>query len=114
MGKKSQSRRTDTIIGGATCFKGTITSSENIRIDGKHEGELTTQRDLVISESGAVKGIVHAENLLIAGSLQGETMITCKLKLLSSGKFQGEAEMVTLIIDEGACFQGECRQKGKK
>ena len=112
--KMSQNQRAETIIGDATSFKGTIISKVNIRIDGKHEGELTTQRDLVISESGQVKGIVQADNILLGGSLEGELKSTHKLMLLPSASFQGKAEMVTLIIEEGARFQGECQQKEKE
>ena len=112
--KMSQNQRNETIIGDATSFKGTIVSKENIRIDGKHEGELTTQRDLVISESGQVRGVVQAENIVLGGALEGELKSTHKLMLLASARFQGKAEMLTLIIEEGACFQGECRQKEKE
>ncbi|NLW55990.1 MAG: polymer-forming cytoskeletal protein [Firmicutes bacterium] len=114
MRKKGQNQKTDTIIGDATSFKGTIISNENIRIDGKHEGELTTQRDLVISESGQVKGVVQAANILLGGSLEGEMKSAHKVMLLASASFQGKAEMLTLIIEEGAFFQGECRQKEKR
>ena len=34
--------------------------------------------------------------------------------LLASASFQGKAEMLTLIIEEGAFFQGECRQKERE
>ena len=106
--------RTDTVIGGATSFQGTIISTENIRIDGKHEGEISKERDLLISETGELKGKVKAENLLIAGSVQGEMSISGKLKIVSTGQFQGEAVMSILIIEEGAGFQGQCQQTEKK
>ena len=112
-GKKINSK-TDTVIGGLTIFQGTITSTENIRVDGKHDGEISTQGDLYISETGEVKGKVKAENLLIAGLVQGEMAISGKLKILSTGQFQGEAVMSILIIEEGASFQGECQQTDKK
>lgn len=102
-----------TIIGKATTFRGTIGSTENIQIDGKHQGEIVTKGNLYISESGEVEGKVQADNLLLAGVLHGETKVNGKMEILSTGKFQGEAEMSIFVVEEGARFQGECRQNKK-
>ena len=80
-----------TIIGKATTFRGTIGSAENIQIDGKQIGEITTRGNLYISETGEVEGKAQANNLLIAGVLQGETKVNGKMEILATGKFQGEA-----------------------
>jgi cytoskeletal protein CcmA (bactofilin family) len=40
--------------------------------------------------------------------------ISGKLKIVSTGQFQGEAVMSILIIEEGAGFQGQCQQTEKK
>ena len=102
-----------TIIGKATTFRGTIDSTENIQIDGKQEGEIITKGNLIISETGEVEGKTQAGNLLLAGVLQGETKVSGKMEILATGKFQGEAEMAIFIVEEGAGFQGECRQNIK-
>lgn len=110
MGEKRGKNLIQTVIGKATTFVGTIDSMENIQIDGKQEGEITTKANLVISETGDVQGKIHAENLLLAGSLRGETVVNRKLKILATGRFQGQAEMAILVVEEGAGFEGECRQ----
>ncbi len=104
----------ETIIGKETKFFGLIESTENIRIDGKHDGELSTKGDLLISETGEVQGRFKVRNLLIAGAVQGETDINGKLKILSTGNFRGEATMSILEINEGAGFQGKCQQNKAK
>ena len=102
-----------TMIGKATSFRGTISSEENIQIDGKQEGEITTKGNLIITETGEVHGKVEAENLFIAGFMQGETKIDRKLEVFATGNFQGEAEMAIFIVEEGAGFYGVCRQNKK-
>lgn len=99
-----------TIIGKATSFQGTIGSEENILIEGKQKGEIITEGDLYISETGEVEGKTQANNLLLAGVLYGETKVSGKMEILATGKFQGEAEMSIFVVEEGAGFQGECRQ----
>ncbi|HEY8345612.1 MAG TPA: polymer-forming cytoskeletal protein [Bacillota bacterium] len=113
MEEKISKSQIQTLIGKATTFIGTIDSLENIQIDGKQEGELRTKGNLVISESGEAQGKIHAENLLLAGALQGETVVNRKMEILATGNFQGQAEMAILVVEEGARFEGECQQKQK-
>ncbi|NLM37740.1 MAG: polymer-forming cytoskeletal protein [Firmicutes bacterium] len=102
-----------TIIGKATSFRGTIGSTENIQIDGKHQGELVTKGNLYVSETGEVEGKAQADNLLLAGVFHGEAKVNGKLEIITTGKFQGEAEMSIFVVEEGARFQGDCRQNKK-
>lgn len=113
MEEKRGKGQIQTLIGKATTFRGTINSTENIQIDGKQEGEIVTKGNLIISETGEVQGKAQAENLLIAGALSGETTVIRKMEILATGSFQGEAEMAIFIVEEGAGFQGECRQNKK-
>ncbi|HEY8391506.1 MAG TPA: polymer-forming cytoskeletal protein [Capillibacterium sp.] len=113
MEEKMGKSQIQTLIGQATTFVGTIDSGENIQIDGKQEGEIRTKGNLIISQTGAVQGKIAAENLLLAGTLQGETVVNRKFEILSTGKYQGQAEMAILVVEEGAGFEGECRQKQK-
>ena len=98
MEEKRGNRQIQTVIGKETSFQGTISSTENIQIDGKQEGEITTKGTIIISENG--EG-------------QGEAKITRKLEIFATGKFQGEAEMAIFIVEEGAGFHGTCQQNKK-
>ena len=113
MEEKRGNKQIQTVIGKETSFQGTISSTENIQIDGKQEGEITTKGTIIISETGEGQGTVHADNLFIAGALQGEAKITRKLEIFATGKFQGEAEMAIFIVEEGAGFHGTCQQNKK-
>jgi len=97
-----------TIIGKETSFKGNITSQGTIRIDGQHEGELTTDGDLVVGESGKLTSLVKVRSALIAGSVKGNIEASDKLELLPSAKVYGDIKVGTLTIGEGAVFRGAC------
>lgn len=97
-----------TIIGSETSFKGNITSQGTIRIDGQHEGELTTACDLVVGESGSLETQVKARSALIAGTVKGNIEVSDKLELLSTAKVYGDIKVGTLTINEGAVFRGVC------
>lgn len=97
-----------TIIGKETIFRGNITSQGTIRIDGQHEGELTTDGDLVVGESGKLTSQVKVRSALIAGIVKGNIEALDKLELLPSAKVYGDIKVGTLTIGEGAEFRGVC------
>ena len=113
MDRKKGNNQIQTLIGKGTTFQGTIISSENMQIDGKQVGEITTKGNLIITESGEVRGKGQAENLLLAGVLDGESKVNRTMKILATGNFEGQAEMAIFMVEEGAGFQGECRQNKK-
>jgi cytoskeletal protein CcmA (bactofilin family) len=65
---------------------------------------------LIIGESGNVQGKVGAKNVTIAGQLNGEIEARGKLELLPTANVQGDAQMMFLVVEEGASFQGQCEQ----
>jgi len=102
--------KVDTIIGKDTNFQGTIKANSTLRIDGKVSGEVECQGDIVVGESGIVEASLKANNLLVAGAIKGNVNISGKLELASTGKLEGDIlSTSSLIIDDGALFQGSCQ-----
>ena len=103
--------KVDTIIGKDTNFKGNIKASGTLRIDGKvEEGEIDCQGDVIVGESGFVAASLKAKNLLVAGVIKGNVNISGKLEIASTGKLEGDIlSTSSLIIDDGALFQGSCQ-----
>lgn len=67
--QEANNRRIDTVIGKDTVFVGNIESAGTIRVDGKIEGEVITEGDLIIGEFGAIQGKISAKMLLLRDSL---------------------------------------------
>lgn len=110
-GKNAKIEKVDTIIGDGTAFVGTIKATGIVRIDGKMEGELQTQGDIVIGEKGEVAGTVKGRNITVAGRVIGNIEADDKLHLLSSGMIDGDIEIKTLVVDEGGHYLGGCVMK---
>ncbi|MGE5549123.1 MAG: bactofilin family protein [Bacteroidota bacterium] len=107
-GKDTNSKRIDTVIGKDTTVRGTVEAEGTIRVDGRFEGDISTAGDLIVGESGFVQGTVVAKNVSIAGQLHGKVEARGRLELLPSANVQGEIKMVLLVVEEGACLQGNC------
>ncbi|GBG56757.1 hypothetical protein SPFL3102_02517 [Sporomusaceae bacterium FL31] len=96
----------ETIIGKDTQLKGSVKAQGTIRIDGEFEGDIDSEQDIIIGESGHVTAKINARNVLISGVLQGNVNATGRLELMSSGKLYGDIKANALIIGEGAVFKG--------
>ncbi|NLC77513.1 MAG: polymer-forming cytoskeletal protein [Clostridia bacterium] len=101
----------DTVIGAGTVFQGTIHANGTIRIDGGLKGDVITKGDIIVGDSGKIEGNLEARNILIAGQIQGNVGTTGKLEVAASGRIMGDLTVGSLVIDDGAVFQGHCRME---
>jgi len=102
-----------TIISQNTSVKGSVNTSSSLRIDWEFEGEVITTSDLIVGESARIKVTVAANNAVIAGTVAGNMTVVDNLELLSSAKVTGDIKVGSLIIDDGAVFEGNCEMKNE-
>jgi len=101
----------ETIVGKGTCLKGVITAKGSIRIDGQLDGELEAEGDVVVGPTGILKANIKARKATLAGSVHGNVNVNDKLELLPTAKLVGDVNVGSIIIGEGALFQGACEMK---
>lgn len=107
-GSKNQSPTLNMISEGTT-LTGKITTQNDIRIAGNVDGEIDSKGKLIITSTGLVKGGFQAQDADIAGKIEGEIRVSNKLSLRQSAKIKGDIYTKTLIVEEGAEMNGECR-----
>lgn len=98
----------DTIVSSDIVFVGDITSGGSIRYEGNLKGNITISGNLIVGRNALITGTIKAANIHIIGTVEGN--VKCEqLKILSTGKITGDAEVQSIIIDEGATFIGNCK-----
>lgn len=105
--------KVNTVIGKDTHFKGTIRTKGLTRIDGEMEGDVITQGDVVIGETGKVALDLKAKNVTVAGRFEGTLEAEGKLEIRSTGIIIGNVKTNGLLVDEGAIFSGNMEMKRK-
>lgn len=70
------------------------------------EGQCNVQGTLIISETGRVKGEIHAERLIVNGIVEGECHAP-HMQVLGKGKVNGKVRSNDLCIEPGGKFIGE-------
>jgi cytoskeletal protein CcmA (bactofilin family) len=103
--------KVNTVIGKDTYFKGSLKAKGLIRIDGGMEGDVETQGDVVIGESGRVAIELKARSVAVAGRFEGTMDVGGKLEIRSSGVVIGTVKTNGLLVDDGAVFSGNVEMK---
>ena len=100
----------EVLIGKNTAINGNININGCTRIDGVIDGTLAVDSDLFIGETGVIRATVYAQNAHISGTVTGNIVCRGRLELLSTAKINGDIKCGTLIIAEGAEFNGKCEK----
>ena len=103
----------DTVIGKETSINGTIEAKGILRVDGKITGQLNTNGDIIVAESGLIEADVKARSLSIAGTVRGNVEATGILEIEPTGKLYGDISVAKLSIGDGAVFQGACKMRSQ-
>jgi len=96
------------IISADLTITGNLHSDGDIQIDGQVTGDVLS-RSLTIGQGAKVKGTVRADEVKIAGNLEGEVH-AANISISSSARVTGDLLHKSLSIDSGAYIDGLCRR----
>jgi cytoskeletal protein CcmA (bactofilin family) len=96
------------IVDGAE-IRGDISVVTSIRIDGLVHGNISCAAKLVLGETGKIVGNVICQNAEVEGLVEGELQIQDRLVLKSTAKIYGNIITQSIVIEEGAIFDGVCK-----
>lgn len=108
----AQSTRSETgeeviaFVGKGVEFKGTITYSGTVRIDGFLDGEIHTDGVLLVGEEAVITAKVTAGTIVCKGKITGDIHAKEKIKLRAPAVINGGVKTPMLSIDEGVLFNG--------
>lgn len=106
--------RVEMLLGSGALFRGSIVSSGVVRIEGKVEGDITHNGELMIGEPAHVTATIKAGSVTIAGEVRGNVECEGRLELTSTGRLYGDIKVGQLVVQEGAVFQGNSNMRGKE
>lgn len=88
-------------------FDGTYNSTRDLRVEGQVKGTISCRGTLFVAQGASVNATVEAENISVAGELEGTITCRGRLQLLPSGRAKGTIHTQTLVIHEGAFYEGD-------
>jgi cytoskeletal protein CcmA (bactofilin family) len=99
----------ETVLGDGASIDGSIRSERSIRIQGAIQGEIESKQRVVVEEAAKVQARIVAEHVTVLGEVNGSIQCTGRLEIASSARVTGEVTAGTLVIQEGAFFEGNLK-----
>jgi cytoskeletal protein CcmA (bactofilin family) len=103
---------TASLVDRHSAFDGTFRSQRDLRVEGELKGNVTCEGTLFVSEGATIDAIVEAEHITVAGDLTGEIRCRGRLQILPSGKVRANVATGSLVIQEGAIYEGQLEMAG--
>jgi cytoskeletal protein CcmA (bactofilin family) len=103
---------TASLVDRHSAFDGTFRSQRDLRVEGELKGNVTCEGTLFVSEGATIAAIVEAEHITVAGELTGEIRCRGRLQILPSGKVRANVATGSLVIQEGAIYEGQLEMAG--
>ncbi len=87
-------------------FKGTISYSGTVRIDGLLDGEIHTDGTLLVGEEAVLTAKVSAGTIVCMGKITGDVVAKEKIKLLAPAVLNGGVKTPMISVEDGVLFNG--------
>ncbi len=98
--------RITSVLGDGTTWKGRLSGSGGVRIEGAFEGEIALNGMLVVGATGRVTcEHLQAHTVIVAGAVRGD-ITAQKVEIRSTGRVWGDVVTVSFSTEEGAFLRG--------
>ena len=98
---------TMTTIGESTVIKGELSADEDLVIEGRVEGKITSKRCvLTVGEHGSVEAAIVAHAVVVAGKVRGDILATKRVEFRDTCSVEGDIAAPAVVIALGAQFRG--------
>lgn len=95
-------------VDAGTVFRGELEFETTFRVEGKVEGTIVSNGTLVVGEGGVVEGEVRVAQVFVSGTVRGSVHASRRIQLCKDGKAFADLETPSLVIEDGAIFDGRC------
>src|SRR6188474_984277 len=97
-------------VGGGTDVTGEANFKAMMRVDGTLSGRVSsTSGTLIVGANGKVDANIEVAVAVIHGTINGDIIATQRLELGRAAKVNGNIQTPSLIIEQGAIFEGSCK-----
>jgi cytoskeletal protein CcmA (bactofilin family) len=103
--------RVTSVLGPGIVWKGDLSGSGGVRIEGAFEGEIALRGLLVIGATGRVTcPHLRANVVIVAGAVRGNITAE-KVEIRSTGRVWGDVVTAAFATEEGAFLRGQIRME---
>ena len=89
-------------------FEGKISFDGTVQINGDFSGEIVSEGTLVVGQDANIQGNVFVNTLVCYGTVRGKVEAKNRIEIHLPSVVTANIITKTLLIEEGAVFQGQC------
>jgi cytoskeletal protein CcmA (bactofilin family) len=98
-----------TFIAASTTIVGTITGQGPYVFCGTVEGDCDINGPLTLADGGHWKGTLKANDVVIAGVVEGDVIARQRVEILGTARVTGSLSGNSIAVAEGAVIEGEIK-----
>lgn len=110
--EESPARGSDELIifmGKGVEITGSIRFKGSGRLDGKVEGKVNVDGTLILGEGAMVSSEIEGDTIIVGGTVKGKILARQKVQLLKTSVVDCDITTPSLIIEDGAQFNGSAK-----
>ena len=102
-------------VGSGTVVTGESSFKSMLRVDGRFSGRITSSSGtLIVGAGGQVDANIEVSVCTIHGVLNGDIIAGQRIELGRAAKLNGNIQTPSLVIEQGAVFEGSCKMVQSK
>jgi cytoskeletal protein CcmA (bactofilin family) len=102
-------------VGNGTSLTGEASFKGMLRVDGHLSGQVKSEGGtLIVGNNGQVDADIEVAVATIHGTVNGDINASQRLELGRAAKVNGNIQTPSLVIEQGAVFEGSCRMVQQK
>ena len=97
-------------VGSGTVITGESTFKSMLRVDGRFSGRIASSSGtLIVGAGGQVDANIEVSVATIHGVVNGDIIAGQRIELGRAAKLNGNIQTPSLVIEQGAVFEGSCK-----
>ncbi len=102
-------------VGSGTVITGEASFKSMLRVDGRFSGKInSTGGTLIVGSGGQVDANIEVAVATIHGVVTGDIVASDRIELGRAAKLTGNITTPSLMIEQGAVFEGSCKMSQAK
>src|SRR5882672_2064077 len=98
---------TKNVLSSDVEIKGNVRFTGELTLEGKLEGEISSDGTLHLGDSAVVNGNVNVGSIVVRGKLTGNVVAKDKVDIKTKAELFGDVRASKLVIEEGVTFVGK-------
>ena len=105
--RSTSPQATRNVLSSDVEIKGSVKFTNDLVIDGKIEGNISSEGNLTIGENARIKAEISTATIIVYGKVHGNLTAADRVELKASAEVVGDIKAKTLSIEAGAIFVGK-------